>query len=147
MESRGDAKNWNVMLDRFKSETNAQEKKKLMLGLASTNKAWILSHWIKLAQNETIVRSQDFFTALRYVISNPIGKTNGLNSFALRNMFGVESQCIYRMCHILCACNFEKIFILSFLWIIIFSTMNLQYELLRFPEESLSYAQLKCGQY
>ena len=73
MESRGDAKNWNVMLERFASESNSQEKKKLMLGLASTNKAWILSHWVKLAQNETIVRSQDFFTALRYVINNPIG--------------------------------------------------------------------------
>ena len=80
MQSRGDASSWNVMLERYKTETNAQEKRKLLVGLASSNKAWILNHFVKLAANETIVRSQDYFTALRYINANPIGR-KGLTVF------------------------------------------------------------------
>ncbi len=33
MESVGDASSWNVMLERFVRENNAQEKKKILYGL------------------------------------------------------------------------------------------------------------------
>ncbi len=41
--------------------------------LANAPKPWILSQFLRLAQNETIIRSQDYFTTLRYIASNPIG--------------------------------------------------------------------------
>ena len=93
MQSRGDANSWQVMLERFVKEQNAQEKKKLLYGLgtfydftifkslllilsplsASVNKPWLLNQFMRLATNETIVRSQDYLTTLRYIASNPIG--------------------------------------------------------------------------
>ena len=41
---------------------------------AFTSEPWILSQFLNLAGNETIVRQQDFFTAVRYVATNPIGE-------------------------------------------------------------------------
>ena len=61
------------MLDRYMGETNAQEKSKLLKGLAWINEPWVIKQFLRLAKNETIVRSQDYLTSLRYVAQNPIG--------------------------------------------------------------------------
>ena len=74
MISKGDAASWNIMLERYINEENAQEKKKLLYGLAFIGEPWILKQFIRLAANETIVRSQDYFTCLRNIARNPIGK-------------------------------------------------------------------------
>ncbi len=37
MESLGDASSWQVMLERFVRENNAQEKKKLLYGLGTVD--------------------------------------------------------------------------------------------------------------
>ena len=111
MQSRGDANSWQVMLERFVKEQNAQEKKKLLYGLgtfydftifkslllilsplsASVNKPWLLNQFMRLATNETIVRSQDYLTTLRYIASNPIGtyRNNKLSPFFSDNVFAV----------------------------------------------------------
>ena len=73
MQSVGDANDWQTVLERYVKESNAQEKSKLLYGLAFNTKPWVLTQFIRLAQNESIVRSQDFLTALRYVSKNPIG--------------------------------------------------------------------------
>ena len=49
---------WNVVFDRFVAEGNAQEKRKLMYGLAAVKEPWIIHRFIDLAQNESNVRSQ-----------------------------------------------------------------------------------------
>lgn len=67
MLSKGDESTWNVMLQRYMSETNAQEKIKLLKGLAWIDQPWILRQFIRLAKNETVVRSQDFLLCLRYL--------------------------------------------------------------------------------
>ena len=41
---------------------------------AFTSEPWILSQFLNLAGNETVVRQQDFFTVVRYVATNPIGE-------------------------------------------------------------------------
>lgn len=74
MQSKGDEHSWNIMLDRYMKEENAQEKRKLLKGLAWIDQPWILKQLLRLAKNETIVRGQDYMTCLRYIAHNPIGK-------------------------------------------------------------------------
>ena len=73
MYSKGDETTWNTMLQRYMEETNAQEKTKLLKGLAWINQPWMIRQFIRLAKNETIVRSQDYLLCLRYIAQNPIG--------------------------------------------------------------------------
>ena len=73
MLSKGDEETWNTMLDRYIGETNAQEKSKLLKGLAWIDQPWIIKQFLRLAKNETIVRSQDYLLCLRYIAQNPIG--------------------------------------------------------------------------
>lgn len=62
---------WEVMLDRYVKENNAQEKIKLAAGLATTKEDWIAQRYLRLAANESIVRSQDFFRTLQTLAKNP----------------------------------------------------------------------------
>lgn len=73
MLSKGDENTWDTMLQRYISESNAQEKAKLLRGLAWIDQPWVIRQFLRLAKNETIVRSQDFMTCLRYIGQNPIG--------------------------------------------------------------------------
>jgi len=75
MAARGSPETWEIMFKRYLDESNAQEKRKLLYGLAQIKEQWILHRFILLAQNETYVRSQDYFTALSYVSGNPIGES------------------------------------------------------------------------
>ena len=74
MKTEGNQEIWDWMLAKYKSEANAQEKVKLMLGLASINDPDILYNFIQIGKDESVVRSQDFFTLLTYVSSNRIGE-------------------------------------------------------------------------
>merc|ERR1711915_897539 len=73
MSSEGTADTWEVVLERYIRENNAQEKRKLLYGLSQIKEHWILHRFVLLAKNETIVRSQDYFTALSYISGNLIG--------------------------------------------------------------------------
>jgi glutamyl aminopeptidase len=73
MLSKGDEATWNTMLQRYMDETNAQEKTKLLKGLAWINQPWMIRQFLRLAKNETIVRGQDYMLCLRYIAQNPIG--------------------------------------------------------------------------
>lgn len=75
MGARGDSAAWDEMLIRFMAEENPAEKRKLLYGLAFAREPWILSQFLNLSGNETIVRQQDFFTAVRYVATNPVGNS------------------------------------------------------------------------
>lgn len=73
MESQGDPLTWDKVFDRFLNEKNAQEKKKLLYGLARFKEPWVLHRFVQMAKNESNVRSQDYFSALRYISYNPVG--------------------------------------------------------------------------
>lgn len=73
MMYKGNSRSWNIMFDRFMREDNAQEKKKLQYGLSWIKEPWILQQYIEMSKNESVVRSQDFLTGLRYIQWNPVG--------------------------------------------------------------------------
>ena len=73
MKSIGNQEVWKWMLDKYRTESNAQEKAKLLRGLTSIGEPWILVQLLELAKNETIIRSQDFFTVLKYMSHNKVG--------------------------------------------------------------------------
>jgi len=75
MLSVGGAATWNIVLERYLNETNAQEKRKLLYGLAQIREPWVLHRFVNLAKNESYVRSQDFFSALSYIAGNPVGNS------------------------------------------------------------------------
>ena len=73
MKSVGDQELWKWMLDKYMTESNAQEKLKLLRGLTAISEPWILSYLLQLAKDETIIRSQDYFTLLNYLSWNRVG--------------------------------------------------------------------------
>jgi len=75
MTSEGDPDTWERVFNRYLNETNAQEQRKLIYGLAQIREPWVLRRFLNLAKNESNVRSQDYFAVLSYVSSNPVGNT------------------------------------------------------------------------
>ncbi|XP_018321790.1 glutamyl aminopeptidase isoform X2 [Agrilus planipennis] len=67
------AEEWEKMFQIFANELDAGEKLRLMSGLASIKETWLLKKLLVLAEDETYVRSQDYFTLLSYISSNSVG--------------------------------------------------------------------------
>ncbi|KAK3929260.1 Glutamyl aminopeptidase [Frankliniella fusca] len=68
-----DENDWNLLLEKFEKETNTQEKVKLMFALATTPDKSLLNKYLELAKDESVIRSQDYFTVLSYIAENPNG--------------------------------------------------------------------------
>lgn len=75
MKRDGSEEKWNVMFQRYTTETLAQEKDKLLYGLASVENVNLLYRLLEASKNESIVKSQDLFTVVRYVSYNPLGQS------------------------------------------------------------------------
>ncbi|KAL3859955.1 hypothetical protein ACJMK2_010134, partial [Sinanodonta woodiana] len=73
MQNAGTEADWNKMWDKYMVETIPQERIKLLYGLANTKKIWLLNRYLEDTKNETKVRSQDFFSVIIYIASNPVG--------------------------------------------------------------------------
>jgi len=73
MAASGDADTWEILFQRYLREKNAQEKRKLLYGLAQIKEPWVLHRFIDLAKDESNIRSQDYFSALSYISNNPSG--------------------------------------------------------------------------
>lgn len=73
MHHVGDEAAWNIMFQRFVSETDSTERLKLMRGLAGIRSSWILNRFIITATDENYVRAQDFFGCLSTISGNPVG--------------------------------------------------------------------------
>ncbi|XP_017084638.2 glutamyl aminopeptidase [Drosophila eugracilis] len=65
---------WEKLFDIFVTETDASEKLKLMYGLSGVLDSQLLYNFLVKAGNETIVRSQDYFTCVQYIAANPVGE-------------------------------------------------------------------------
>ncbi|KAK3554440.1 hypothetical protein QTP70_023025 [Hemibagrus guttatus] len=74
MKNSGKEQSWEIMFQRYLSATLAQEKDKLLYGLASIENVSLLNRLLEASKNETIVRSQDLFTLVRYVSLNKYGE-------------------------------------------------------------------------
>ncbi|BFF90743.1 glutamyl aminopeptidase [Drosophila madeirensis] len=66
--------NWQKLFELFLAETDASEKLKLMYGLAGVQDAQLLFSFLELAGDESIVRSQDYFTLVQNIAGNPVGE-------------------------------------------------------------------------
>ncbi|KAL7982033.1 hypothetical protein Chor_001090 [Crotalus horridus] len=75
MQNSGDEEAWNYMFEKYRTATLAQEKEKLLYGLASVKNITLLNRFLNCIKNTTLIRSQDVFTVLRYISFNSYGKT------------------------------------------------------------------------
>ncbi|KAK6629881.1 hypothetical protein RUM43_003702 [Polyplax serrata] len=64
---------WDALWKRYLHEKNVQEKINMLRALAAVKEPWLLSRYVELSKNETNVRSQDYFSVLGYISSNPVG--------------------------------------------------------------------------
>ena len=58
----------------FQAEANPQEKLKMLRALTCIRVPWILSHFLELAKDESVVRSQDYFSFLTFLSWNRVGQ-------------------------------------------------------------------------
>ncbi|XP_043068195.2 glutamyl aminopeptidase [Drosophila bipectinata] len=65
---------WEQLFTLFTEEADASEKSKLMEGLAAAQDPQWLFEYLKRAENESIVRSQDYFTCVQAIAANPVGE-------------------------------------------------------------------------
>lgn len=73
MQEIGSPGAWDTVWNRYINETNAQEKSKLAVALASVKVGQLLKKFVQLAKNEGYVRSQDYFTVLANIAANSAG--------------------------------------------------------------------------
>ncbi|XP_023035875.2 uncharacterized protein LOC6650874 [Drosophila willistoni] len=75
MQQLSSESSWEQLFDLFKSETDASEKLKLMYGLSGVQDAQLIYRFLELAsKDESVVRSQDYFTCVQYLANNPVGE-------------------------------------------------------------------------
>ncbi|XP_036619402.1 glutamyl aminopeptidase [Trichosurus vulpecula] len=74
MQNSGDEDSWNYMLSKYQTTTLAQEKEKLLYGLASVNNVTLLSRYLELLKDTELIKTQDVFTVIQYISYNSYGK-------------------------------------------------------------------------
>ncbi|XP_045065055.1 glutamyl aminopeptidase-like isoform X2 [Coregonus clupeaformis] len=102
MRNSGTETKWNLMFERYKTETLAQEKDKLLYGLASVENITLLFNLLEASKDESIVRTQDLFTVVQYVSLNRYGKTMAwdwvtLNWDYLVNRYTINDRSLGRL--------------------------------------------------
>lgn len=75
MQASGNETSWEYMLDQYIKSTLAQEKDKLLYGLASVQDVKLLNKYLNSIKNSNLIKTQDVFTVLRYISFNKYGKT------------------------------------------------------------------------
>ncbi|KAJ8022350.1 Aminopeptidase Ey [Holothuria leucospilota] len=96
MEQDGGQENWDKMWEMYINSTLSSEKSRLLSGMARTRHVWLLSRYIEYAMDESKIRSQDFFSVMYYIASNPVGNPlvwdfTRANWETLVDRFGINS--------------------------------------------------------
>lgn len=73
MKGAGNIDSWNILWDMFCNETDMQEKKRLMKGLAGSQEYWIIKKYLEAAWNEKYIPRHDFFQCLMYISDGNLG--------------------------------------------------------------------------
>ncbi|MBZ3876541.1 Glutamyl aminopeptidase [Sciurus carolinensis] len=79
MQNSGDEISWNHTLEQYEKTTLAQEKEKLLYGLASVNNVTLLARYLDMLKDSNLIKTQDVFTVIRYISYNSYGKTMAWN--------------------------------------------------------------------
>uniref|UniRef100_A0A8C8ZEN6 Aminopeptidase n=1 Tax=Prolemur simus TaxID=1328070 RepID=A0A8C8ZEN6_PROSS len=74
MQNSGNETSWNYTLEQYQKTSLAQEKVKLLYGLASVHSVTLLSRYLELLKDTSLIRTQDVFTVIRYISYNSYGK-------------------------------------------------------------------------
>nr|XP_056711294.1 glutamyl aminopeptidase [Euleptes europaea] len=75
MQYSGNEKAWDYMFQKYQITTLAQEKEKLLYGLASVQNVTLLNRFLEQINKTDLIKSQDVFTVLRYISYNSYGQT------------------------------------------------------------------------
>ncbi|XP_069782286.1 glutamyl aminopeptidase [Narcine bancroftii] len=75
MQEAGSESSWEFMFKKYQETPLAQEKDKLLYGLASVENVQLLDRYLKYIKNESLIKTQDVFTVLQYISYNKYGKT------------------------------------------------------------------------
>ncbi|XP_032874746.1 glutamyl aminopeptidase [Amblyraja radiata] len=75
MQRIGNQTWWEYMFKMYQDTPLAQEKDKLLYGLASVEDVQLLDRFLKYLKNESLIKSQDVFTIIQYISYNKYGKT------------------------------------------------------------------------
>ncbi|XP_046947665.1 glutamyl aminopeptidase isoform X2 [Lynx rufus] len=79
MQNSGNETSWNYTLDQYQKTSLAQEKEKLLYGLASVKNVTLLSRYLDFLKDPNLIKTQDVFTVIRYISYNSYGKTMAWN--------------------------------------------------------------------
>ncbi|XP_010639811.1 glutamyl aminopeptidase [Fukomys damarensis] len=79
MQNSGNETSWNYTLEQYQSTSLAQEKEKLLYGLASVKSVPLLARYLDLLKDSNIIKTQDVFTVIRYISYNSYGKSMAWN--------------------------------------------------------------------
>uniref|UniRef100_UPI00398F0FD5 glutamyl aminopeptidase isoform X2 n=1 Tax=Pristiophorus japonicus TaxID=55135 RepID=UPI00398F0FD5 len=85
---------WEFMFKKYQETTLAQEKDKLLYGLASVEDVWLLHRFLQYLKNESLIKSQDVFTVLQYISYSKCGKTMAWDWIRLNWEYLVERYTI-----------------------------------------------------
>ncbi|NXU50999.1 AMPE aminopeptidase, partial [Turnix velox] len=75
MQNSGNETSWDYMFQKYQETSLAQEKEKLLYGLASVKNISLLDRYLKYIYDTNLIKTQDVFTVLRYISYNTYGKT------------------------------------------------------------------------
>ncbi|XP_071830181.1 glutamyl aminopeptidase-like [Apostichopus japonicus] len=64
---------WDIMWQAYENSQVASEKLRLLYGMAQTRQVWLLSRYLEYTKDETLIRTQDFFSVVTYISDNPVG--------------------------------------------------------------------------
>ncbi|CAH6789074.1 Enpep [Phodopus roborovskii] len=79
MQDSGNETSWNYTLEQYQKTSLAQEKEKLLYGLASVKSVTLLSRYLEMLKDPNVIKSQDVFTVIRYISYNSYGKSMAWN--------------------------------------------------------------------
>lgn len=79
MQHSGDEAAWNYTLEQYQKTSLAQEKEKLLYGLASVKDVTLLARYLEMLKDPSIIKTQDVFTVIRYISYNRYGKSMAWN--------------------------------------------------------------------
>lgn len=102
MQNSGNEAAWNYMLDQYQKSTLAQEKEKLLYGLASVKDVTLLARYLEMIKDPNIIKTQDVFTVIRYISYNTYGKSMAWNWIQLNwdylvNRFTINDRYLGRI--------------------------------------------------
>ncbi|UYV80524.1 ENPEP [Cordylochernes scorpioides] len=75
MSDTGREEHWAFLWHRYRQASSSLERRSLLDGLAHVREPWIIHRYLKYTMDVTKVNNADFFSALRYIAENPVGRS------------------------------------------------------------------------